>query len=207
MNFDYEKGLMKDGGYGYVAGIDEAGRGPLAGPVVACCFMFLDFDRAPKDVLPKIKDSKLLSEIRRSGLINEFFKWRNEGIVDFEYAYVTPRMIDKINIQNATILAMKRAFSKMAMKPDYVVVDKISYKKKFLPCEYELKVKADMSVISCACASIVAKVYRDAKMIRQDMKYPGYGFVNNKGYGTKEHYNSIGRQGITPIHRRSFRLK
>ena len=135
-----------------------------------------------------------------------FREWKENGLVDFAVAAVMPATIDKINIQNATILAMRRAFSKMRVSPEYVVVDKIHYKRRLLPCDYEVKVKADRNVISCACASIVGKVNRDLMMARQHRKYPLYGFRNNKGYPTKAHYTSLSKYGITPIHRKSFRL-
>ncbi len=205
MNFIYEKKLNNNFGYKYIAGIDEAGRGPLAGPVAAGCFMFLNYD-VPKNIRYKIKDSKLLSEKARMELFNIFYEWKQKGLVDFAVSFVMPSTIDKINIQNATVLAMRRSFFKMQIKPDYVIVDKISYKKRILPCDYETKIKADKIVISCACASIVGKVYRDLSMIKQHQKYPNYGFVSNKGYPTKLHYVSIKKYGITPIHRKSFRL-
>lgn len=205
MNFQYEKKIARKCGYRYIAGIDEVGRGPLAGPVVVCAFVFLSY-RVPRSVVREIQDSKILSYKKRHELFRIFCEWKEEGFVDFATASVRPATIDTINIQQATVVAMKRAFSKLQTRPQYVIVDKIAYKGKLLPCDYELRTKADRDIVSVAAASIVGKVKRDSGMIRYDAQYPEYGFARHKGYPTAAHYAALRRYGITDIHRKSFRL-
>ena len=205
MKFQYEKKVAKKFGYQYIAGIDEVGRGPLAGPVVACAFMFLSH-HVPRSVVRQVRDSKVVSHKKRCELFRIFCEWKNEGIVDFETASVRPATIDALNIQKATIIAMRRAFSKLKTRPQYVIVDKISHQGTLLSCDYEVRVKADRDVLSCAAASIVGKVRRDSGMVRYHTRYPEYGFARHKGYPTAAHYAALRRYGTTNIHRKSFRL-
>lgn len=185
---------LHDEGYENIAGVDEVGRGPLAGPVVtACAVLPRDWD------IPGIDDSKKLSEKRREemyGVIMEKAVAVTVGVVDNE-------RIDEINILNATKEAMHDAINMMKKKVhlDYVLIDAIKLDAG-VPCEGIIK--GDSKSLSIAAASIVAKVTRDRMMKEYAQKYPGYGWERNKGYGTKEHYEGIRKQGITPLHRKTF---
>lgn len=207
MNFNYENSLKRAKGCGVVAGVDEVGRGPLAGPVFASAFVFLK--PIPVKAQRLINDSKLLSAQQREQCFEWFVEWKDQGAVDFAVAYVRATTIDSHNIQHATVIAMKRCVKKLQHKPQYVVVDNIAYQKyarKLFSVPYEIQKKADARVISVAAASIVSKVARDKLMISYHNKYPLYGFNTHKGYGTKQHYAAIAMHGITPLHRKSFRL-
>ncbi len=186
-NFFEEKGFLK------IAGIDEAGRGPLAGPVVAAA-VILD-----KSIfIADIKDSKKLSEKKRSRIYTEIMEkalFIGVGVVDEE-------TIDLINIRNATHLAMKKAVEDLAVKPDFLLIDAEKLYNMNIPqCSI---IKGDSKSFSIAAASIVAKVERDKIIISYESVYPGYGFARHKGYGTKEHFESIRKYGLLPIHRKSF---
>ncbi len=176
-----------------VAGVDEAGRGPLAGPVVACAIILKPFVK-----IKGIKDSKLLSPKRRE----ELYRTIKEKALTIGIARVGPKLIDRINIHQATLLAMKRAITKLNPKPDLVIVDGNSTPKITLPIQSV--VGADRKIFSCACAAIVAKVERDRMMERYDKIYSGYEFSVHKGYGTKRHQERLIKYGPCPIHRRSF---
>ena len=207
MNFQYENTLKKTGKYRAVAGVDEAGRGPLAGPVFACAFVFLH--QPSKTDQARIQDSKLLSQKHREQCFEMFCVWKKQRVVDFATAFVQPATIDKHNIQYATVRAMKRAFQKLATPVDFVVVDWVAYQRyttQLFPTQYEVKAKADRHIISVAAASIVSKVKRDAMMVRYHKQYPDYGFLSHKGYGTKAHYGALKKYGTSVIHRKSFRL-
>lgn len=180
-------------GYIYVGGIDEAGRGPLAGPVVAAVVVF-----EPGTKIRYVNDSKKLSEAKR----NELFEIIKKEAKDFGIGIADNKEIDEINILQATYLAMKRAISQLKEKPDCLLNDAVTIPgvdAKQIPI-----VKGDAKSISIAAASILAKVTRDNMMYDYDKQYPGYGFASNKGYGTNEHYDGIRKNGRTPIHRDSF---
>lgn len=188
----FERSLARRG-FCAVAGIDEAGRGPLAGPVVAAA-VILDHSRIP----PGIDDSKKLSPSRRSVLHDEIIQSaRGVGI-----GVITPETIDRINILQATFLAMRQAIENLPLDPDWVLVDGS------LPIpglsRQEAVVRGDSRSISIAAASIIAKVTRDRIMDDLDRLYPGYGFRVHKGYGTKRHRDAIARLGVSPVHRRTF---
>jgi ribonuclease HII len=198
----YEKRLWRKG-LRVVAGIDEAGRGPLAGPVVAAAAYFTP-GRIPKE-LKEVRDSKLIPEHKREALYRQIVKkaagW-SVGIVGNE-------AIDKVNILNATVRAMRIAVRKLKMKTDYIIIDGrfsernldyISDKANGAECI----VRGDKHVFSIAAASIIAKVTRDRLMRRLAKKYPVYGFDIHKGYGTKAHYAALTRHGLCPLHRRTF---
>lgn len=188
----YEESAYNEG-YMYIGGVDEAGRGPLAGPVVAAVVVF---DRNTK--IRWINDSKKLSEARR----NELYKIIIENAKDYGIGIADNNEIDNMNILNATYLAMKRALDNLNYRPDCILNDAVTIPglaMKQIPI-----VKGDSKSISIAAASILAKVTRDAMMYEYDKKYPGYGFASNKGYGTSEHYKGIEAKGITDIHRHSF---
>lgn len=188
----YEESSYNEG-FLYVGGVDEAGRGPLAGPVVAAVVVF---DKGTK--IRWINDSKKLSEEKRNELYDIIIK----NAKDYGIGMADNIEIDKMNILNATYLAMKRAISNLKQRPDCLLNDAVTIPglaMKQIPI-----IKGDAKSISIGAASILAKVTRDRMMYEYDEKYPGYGFASNKGYGTSEHYAGIESQGITPIHRRSF---
>ena len=181
-------------GVGFLCGIDEVGRGPLAGPVVAASVILPEGCH-----IEGIKDSKKLSPKRREEL---FDKIRNNAIA-VGLGIVEPILIDRINILQATYEAMRRAILSMRVFPEYVIVDGRPIPN--LPLPQEGIVKGDSLSISIGAASIVAKVLRDRIMEMYDLIFPQYGFARNKGYGTKEHIEALFRYGPCPIHRRSFR--
>lgn len=181
-------------GFCFVAGVDEAGRGPLAGPVVAAAVVF------PRGVLlPCVNDSKQLSENAREELYNAIFSVPDVQIGIGEADVET---IDLMNILNATHLAMRRAVEQLR-QADFVLVD--GRPVKGLPLPSRAMVKGDAKSASIAAASIVAKVHRDRLMVELDALYPQYGFASHKGYGTAEHLEALRNYGVTPVHRRSFR--
>lgn len=180
--------------FSLVAGIDEAGRGPLAGPVVAAAVILktIDFDE-------RIDDSKKLTEKQRERAFSEIITKAVIGV-----GIIDNYLIDKINIANATIMAMKRALFNLIIKPDFVLIDgNLNIGVKDIPCRYI--VSGDAKSLSIAAASIVAKVTRDHIMLKYHKKYPMYNFINNKGYGTKHHIYILQKSGPCSIHRKSFR--
>lgn len=186
----YEKEYSQ---YQYICGIDEVGRGPLAGPVVACAVIL------PKDArILYANDSKKLSEKKREELY--------DVITDTALAYgigvVDERTIDEINILQATYKAMRQAINNLSVRPDILLNDAVT-----IP-EVDIRqvpiIKGDAKSMTIACASIVAKVTRDRMMVELDKQYPGYDFASNKGYGTAKHMEAIRTLGPTPIHRKTF---
>ncbi len=178
----------------YIAGIDEAGRGPLAGPVVVGCVIM------PKDsFIEGVNDSKKISEKKREKIyeqiINEAVCW-SVGIVD-------QKEIDEINILNATKKALTVAIKELKIKPEHILVDALTHINT-LEIPYTSIIKGDATSYSIAAASIIAKVTRDRIMLKWDKVYPLYGFARNKGYGTAEHMMAIRKYGICPLHRQSF---
>ncbi|NQT32361.1 MAG: ribonuclease HII [Candidatus Omnitrophica bacterium] len=189
--FFHEK-KAKESGYGFVAGIDEAGRGPLAGPVVAAAVIVVD-----NNFSERIDDSKKLTERMRERAFIDILKRCDTGI-----GVVSEKDIDNINIFRATLLAMKRAIGELKTRPDYLLIDgKMDVQ---VPQSRTCLMRGESLSTSIACASIVAKVFRDKLMLEEDKKYPHYGFKKHKGYGTKEHMDNIRKYGLCPIHRRSF---
>ncbi len=187
-----------------VAGVDEAGMGPLAGPVVAAAVVFSPELDALEDIpssLPQgVRDSKMLTLKARERLDQEIRYTAlgvGVGIVEVEE-------IDRINIYHAGLKAMRFALEQLPVFPEHVLVDGRSLKD--LPCPCSAFIKGDRDVYSIAAASIIAKVFRDRLMIDLDQRYPEYGFARHMGYGTVAHREAIRRFGPTPIHRRSFRL-
>lgn len=178
--------------YSLIAGIDEVGRGPLAGPVVAAA-VILDPD---KQILG-LNDSKKLSLAKRVEL---FTKIKKEAVA-VGIGVVSAEEIDKYNILGATKIAMKKAVSNLNKQPELLLVDAVQLQ---TPIPQETIIKGDLKSNSIAAASIIAKVTRDEMMVEYGREFPGYGFANNAGYGTKEHLEAMKRLGITPIHRRSF---
>ena len=182
-------------GYVNVAGVDEVGRGPLAGPVVAAAVILPhDFD------VLGIDDSKKLSEKRRE----ELYEVITEKAVAWGIGMADHETIDEINSLQAAKLAMKRALAELE-DVDYITFDAMKIEDIDIP--QESVIKGDSKILAIAAASIVAKVTRDRMMTEYAKQYPGYGFEKNKGYGTKAHYEGISEHGICPIHRRSFLKK
>ncbi len=182
-------------GYKNIAGIDEAGRGPLAGPVVAACVIL------PVGIEIKgINDSKKLSSKKR----NEFFDIIHSNAIDIGVGIISEKIIDDINIYQATILAMKKAISELKQQsPDFLLIDGLCLKNFHIP--NDKIIRGDSLSISIAAASIIAKVTRDRIMEEFDKIYPLYNFAKHKGYGTKCHLESIIKYGATNIHRKTFR--
>ena len=182
-----------ESGFFLICGIDEAGRGPLAGPVCAgACIL-----KKNEEIL-YLNDSKKLSEKRREALFLEI----KEKAVSWSVAFVDEKRIDEINILNATYEAMKKAIEGLSVKPDMLLIDAVH-----IP-DIDIKqvsiVKGDAASVSIAAASILAKVSRDHFMKEMDEKYPEYGFSKHKGYGTKAHYEALKKYGPSPIHRMTF---
>jgi ribonuclease HII len=175
-----------------VCGVDEAGRGPLAGPVIAAAVV-LDPSRIPKG----LNDSKQLNEAKREALFEAIMTSASVGI-----GVVEAGVIDRINILQATLLAMRQAVMQLAQQPHLALVD--GNRKPPLSCDVETIIKGDGKCASIAAASIIAKVTRDRMMLVLDAQYPLYGFSNHKGYGTKAHLAAIAAHGPCPLHRRSF---
>ena len=183
-------------GHTYVAGIDEAGRGPLAGPVFAACVIL------PKGcIINGINDSKKLSPKKR----DELFDIICEKALCYNISSVDEKIIDEINILNATYLAMNKAVEGMKIQPDFVLIDGNSIKNMTIP--HHTVVKGDSKSISIAAASILAKVSRDRYITKLAETYPQYGFENHKGYGTAQHNEAILKYGPSPIHRQTFLKK
>ena len=189
--FFYEE-KAADAGHRRIAGVDEAGRGPLAGPVVAAAAVIRD-----RDFAERIDDSKKLTERMRERAFIDILKRCDVGI-----GTVSVEQIDRLNIYNATLLAMKRAVDELEKAPDYLLVDGNMEIK--TPQPRTCLIRGEEQSMSIACASIVAKVFRDKLMLEEDKKYPQYGFGRHKGYGTREHLEAIKRYGLCPIHRETF---
>ncbi|MCF7932679.1 MAG: ribonuclease HII [Acholeplasmataceae bacterium] len=191
-NTKYEEDLYRQG-VTLIAGIDEAGRGPLAGPVVAAAVIL------KKGVtMHHVDDSKALTEKQRQRALEEI----KASALSIGIAVVSPEEIDRINIYRAAKQAMISAIQQLKIKPQYLLID-------HMPIELDIPstsiVKGDALSVSIAAASIVAKTTRDAYMMEMDKVFPHYGFRNHKGYPTKEHLHALETYGITPIHRKTFK--
>ena len=182
-------------GYKLVAGVDEVGRGPLAGPVVAAAVIL---PLAEEKRILGINDSKKLSAKKREALAEQI----KDAAIAYAIEEVSEAVIDEINILQATRLAMKRAVEKLSPAPDFVLTDGNMTLDIAIP--QESIVKGDALVASIGAASILAKVYRDALMTKYAEEFPHYGFERNAGYGTKEHIAAIQERGICTIHRKTF---
>lgn len=193
---------LEDKFLGSVAGLDEAGRGPWVGPVVAGCVVFLNRDVCA-DLLDNLNDSKKLSKKKREMLYDLLFDEEKKGNVKLGIGEASAQEIDKINILNASFLAMKRALGQTGVVPTVALIDGNREPKDF-DCPVKAVIKGDAKSYSVSAASILAKVYRDRLMEKMAVKYPGYGFEKNAGYGTKAHIEGLKKMGITPEHRRSY---
>lgn len=190
--YEIENGL-KAKGYNLIGGIDEAGRGPLAGPVYAACVIL------PENCyIEGLNDSKKISPKKRDMLYDEII----DKAIAYSIASIDEKVIDEINILNATYMAMNKALEMMKIKPDYVLIDGNSIKN--MKISHETVVKGDSKSASIAAASILAKVARDRYICDVAKQYPEYEFEKHKGYGTKLHIEHIKEYGPCPIHRKTF---
>lgn len=191
--YQYEKELWKNG-INLIAGMDEVGRGPLIGPVVTACVIL------PKDfVLEGLTDSKKLSEKKRE----EFYDYIMEHAISVGIGMMDEKVIDEVNIYEATKLAMYQAVEKSKVKPEHVLIDAMKLDKLEMPSTSIIK--GDAKSISIAAASVIAKVTRDRMMIELDKKYPMYGFKSHKGYPTKKHIEAIKEYGLIDGYRKTFK--
>lgn len=195
MDYEFEKQAISDG-FISVCGVDEAGRGPLAGPVCAAAVILpLDCE------IEGLNDSKKLSEKKRDALYDII----KEKAVAYSIAMVDEKTIDEINILQATFKAMREAINGLSVKPDLALID--GNQKPQSGIEERTVVKGDAKSMSIAAASILAKVTRDRFMLELDEKYPEYQFKKHKGYGTKLHYEALEKYGVSPVHRVTFLKK
>ena len=183
----------RDAGYRHVCGIDEAGRGPLSGPVVAAACVL-----EPGTEIPGLNDSKKLTPKKRDLLYDLVI----ERATDIAVGFATPEEVDSINILNATMLAMRRAIAALKEPADYALVDGNCIRDYPIPAR--AIIKGDSLSMSVAAASILAKVTRDRLCLEDDRQYPMYGFAKHKGYGTAEHIAALRTYGPCPIHRKTF---
>ena len=190
--YKYEEELY-DEGFKAVCGVDEAGRGPLAGPVVVAACILPPFLR-----IPGVNDSKQLSEKKRE----ELYKVIIKNAVAYNVVFINEKIIDELNIYEATKKGMLEAIEGLKVKPDYVLIDAMPLSE--LKTDNKSIIHGDALSASIAAASILAKVSRDHYMEKMDIKYPNYGFKHHKGYGTKMHMEALEKFGPCKIHRRSF---
>lgn len=191
----YERSLWEKG-VQHIAGIDEAGRGPLAGPVVAAAVIF-----PPGIFIAGINDSKKLTAKQRENL----FPVIQNNALDFSTGLVDEKEIDRVNILQASYRAMRMAIGKLSIHPNHLLIDGRPLPEKFYP---QTAIEGgDRKSFSIAAASIIAKVTRDRLMIEYDKQYPQYGFARHKGYGTKAHVEAIHQHGFCDIHRKTFHVK
>ena len=195
-DLELEKETLKSG-YSFVCGVDEAGRGPLAGPVCAAA-VILD----PSVELEGVNDSKKLSEKKREALFDVIC----QKAVAYSIAFATVKEIEEVNILNATYLAMNRAIEGLSVKADFALIDGNRVPKD-IKIDCQTVVKGDAKSLSIAAASILAKVTRDRLLLEYDEKYPQYNFAKHKGYGTAEHMEAIRKYGVSEVHRPSFLKK
>lgn len=184
----------EESGFKIIAGIDEAGRGPLAGPVVASAVIL-----KRTDFIERIDDSKKLSPAQR---LRAYYEILNKAVIGT--GIISNEIIDEINIYKATLMAMEEAVLNLKVSPDYILID--GNMKPKVACHSLSIIKGDSKSLSIASASIIAKVTRDNIMMEYDKSYPEYGFARHKGYPTKEHVKRIKEYGLSPIHRKSFRI-
>lgn len=187
----YEKELYQ-AGYQTIAGIDEVGRGPLAGPVVAAAVIL-----PPECKIKGLNDSKKIPKKKHMAIYQAIL----DQALAIGIGIMDNMVIDQVNIYEATKLAMKEALSKLSLKPDYLLIDAM---KLDVEIPQESIIKGDANSLSIAAASIVAKVTRDKLMADYDKEFPGYDFAKNAGYGTKNHLQGLEQNGVTPIHRKTF---
>ena len=193
--FEEEEALHRQG-FRYVAGVDEAGRGPLAGPVTAGAAVFVAYPS--EDWAERVRDSKQMTARARESVMPAI----RASAVASAVGTADHHEVDNVGIVEATRLAMRRAIDKLSVRPDFVLIDAIDLPDVEVP--QKSITRGDSTCFSIAAASILAKVYRDLLMTRADRSYPGYGFNSNKGYPSAAHIEALRRLGPCPIHRRSF---
>lgn len=193
---DFELEDKYSNNYGLIAGVDEVGRGCLAGPVVACAVILTS-----KQVPNGLNDSKTLSPVARKGIYDDLLALKPV----YSLAYVGVKRIEEVNILNATMEAMREAVSNLSKRPDFLLIDGNRYIYDDIP--YKTVIKGDARSYSIAAASVIAKVERDKYMTELGAIHPQYGFARNKGYGTKEHIAAIHKYGALPVHRDRFLRK
>ena len=191
-SFEYENAKRAEG-YTAICGCDEAGRGPLCGPVVAAAVIL-----SPDTEIEGLNDSKKLTEKKREAL----FEIIKEKAISYAIAEASPEEIDEINILNASMLAMRRAVEALPVKADFALIDGNCSRGFTIPTE--TVVKGDAKSSSIAAASILAKVTRDRQCAELDREYPEYGIAKHKGYPTKDHMDAVRKYGVAPIYRKSF---
>jgi ribonuclease HII len=194
IGFDFEEQARSEG-FLFVAGVDEVGRGCIAGPVVAAACILDMTKPVPED----LNDSKKLTEKQRDDIAEEL----RATAVAFAVGEVDPEEIDRINILEATKLAMVKAIEKLSPRADYLLIDALRLKQVSLP--QKPIIKGDSIAYSIAAASVIAKTHRDSLMKTYDTQYPEYGFARHKGYGCKVHYDALRQHGPCPLHRKTFR--
>lgn len=190
--YQYEEKLT-DEGYEWICGVDEAGRGPLAGPLVVAACILPSYLR-----IPGINDSKQLSSKKREALYKQIVK----SAVAYKIVFISEEEVDSLNIYQATKKGMLEAIEGLKQKPDYILIDAMPLNELKEP--HLSLVHGDAKSASIAAASILAKVTRDEYMEKMDVKYPNYGFKRHKGYGTKAHFEALEKYGPCPIHRKTF---
>jgi len=191
--YEYEKELW-DNGINYIGGVDEVGRGPLIGPVVTACVVL------PKDfILEGLTDSKKLTEKKRE----EYYDYIMKHALSVNIGMMDEKVIDEVNIYEATKLAMYQAINNSVIKPEHVLIDAMKLEKLEIPSTSIIK--GDAKSISIAAASVIAKVTRDRMMIELDKEYPMYGFKSHKGYPTKKHVEAIEKYGLIDGYRKTFK--
>lgn len=190
--YQYEEKLT-DEGYEWICGVDEAGRGPLAGPLVVAACILPSYLR-----IPGINDSKQLSSKKREALYKQIVK----SAIAYKIVFVSEEEVDNLNIYQATKKGMLEAIEGLKQKPDYILIDAMPLNELKEP--HLSLVHGDAKSASIAAASILAKVTRDEYMEKMDVKYPNYGFKRHKGYGTKAHFEALEKYGPCPIHRKTF---
>jgi ribonuclease HII len=191
--FSFDKRYFKKG-FNLIAGIDEVGRGPLAGPVCAAAVIL------PKGiVIEGLNDSKKLTPKKRQ----ELFKIIKQKALAFSFAFIDNEIIDKVNILQATFLAMTKAINSLKIQPDLCLIDG-NHKIPHVALKQEAIIKGDSKSAAIAAASIIAKVIRDAKMVEFSIRFKEYGFDKHKGYGVKQHIQALQQFGICEIHRKTF---
>ncbi len=188
----FERAARKSGAM-RIAGVDEVGRGPMFGPVVAAAVIL-----APRTRFDGLTDSKKLSEKKRNALDIEI----RANAIAWAIAAVDVETIDRINIRQASLLAMRLAVEQLALSPDHLLIDGLDTID--WPCPQQSVVKGDATSFSIAAASVLAKVYRDRLLVELDREYPGYGLASHKGYCSAEHLAALARLGPTPLHRKSY---
>ncbi|WP_421782813.1 ribonuclease HII [Kiloniella litopenaei] len=203
-DFSREQELDKELGINnaIIVGLDEVGRGPWAGPVVAGA-AWLDRQKIPQDLITKLDDSKKLSVKKREDINDQLYDLHQSGIIKLALGEASCEEIDELNILQASMLAMQRAVSNLPLTPQAILVDGNKIPK--LPYPAKAVIKGDSISLSIAAASVIAKVNRDHQMSELSIQYPGYGWEKNQGYGTAQHRAALLDLGVTPAHRRTFR--